>query len=136
MPYVFNPFTGNFDISTSPAGVNSEVQYNSNGQFGSDSSFVYDQPNKQLKIDGAASNNTIGNVSSYSLSDAGGGNGYSHDGDYYYWFRVYAYKIIAGSKVYSASPIYASIYFTGGEYYTSILHSITLLCVNIPGFYI
>lgn len=125
MPYVFNPFTSNFDITSSAAGANTEVQYNDGGSFGSSSSFVYDEPNKRLTLNGDVTSYTTANVATYTLSDAGTGTGYYHDGDFYYWFRVYAYQLVAGTKVFSSTPLYSSVYFSGGDYYTDILHSIT-----------
>lgn len=125
MPYVFNPFTGNFDITSSAAGANSQVQFNNQGSFGSSSSFVYDEPNKRLTLNSNVTNYTTASVATYTLSDAGTGTGYSHDGDFYYWFRVYAYQLVAGTKVFSSTPTYSSVYFSGGEYNTDIVHSIT-----------
>jgi hypothetical protein len=56
MPWAFNPFTGRLDYyvaatpATHPAGLDTEIQYNDEGSFGSTSKFTYDKVSSTVKI--------------------------------------------------------------------------------------
>jgi hypothetical protein len=43
MTYKFNPFTGNFDITSSPGGSTTNIQFNDGGSFGGASQLTYDK---------------------------------------------------------------------------------------------
>jgi len=43
MSYKFNPFTGTFDIASSPGGSTTQVQFNDGGSFGGASQLTYDK---------------------------------------------------------------------------------------------
>lgn len=67
MGYAFNPFTGRLDNtgpSTSPAGSNTNVQYNDGGSFGGDANLIWDKTTKKLttKADGLAATPTTSHL--------------------------------------------------------------------------
>jgi len=97
----------------------------SGGLLTSDGNFTWNNSTELATLNGLAETITTANVATYTPTDGGGSDGYSHDGDYYYWFKVYAYKNVGGSKVYSSTDIANYVYFSGGEYYTNILHTIS-----------
>lgn len=56
MPYVFNPFTGNFDFTNSPTtvgGSTGQIQFNDSGSFGGDAGMTYDKTTDTLSLLGS-----------------------------------------------------------------------------------
>lgn len=75
MPYVFNPFTGTFDITTSatggtPAGSTGQIQFNNAGAFGASSNLFWDSANTRLGV-GTASPAARGHFIPESASVSG-----------------------------------------------------------------
>jgi len=54
MPYVFNPFTGNFDIvdTNTAAGSDTQVQFNDGGTLAGDTALTWNKTSDQLTISG------------------------------------------------------------------------------------
>ena len=52
MPYVFNPFTGNFDVvdTNTAAGSDTEVQFNDGGSLGGDDGLTFDKTTNALTV--------------------------------------------------------------------------------------
>ena len=54
MPYVFNPFTGNFDVvntnTAAPGGSDTEVQFNDNGSLNGDTGLTFDKTTNALTV--------------------------------------------------------------------------------------
>lgn len=50
MAYVFNPFTGTFDVVSSPGGSTGQVQFNDSGSFGGDAGMTYDKTTDTLSL--------------------------------------------------------------------------------------
>ena len=52
MPYVFNPFTGNFDVvdTNTAAGSDTEVQFNDNGSLNGDTGLTFNKTTNALTV--------------------------------------------------------------------------------------
>jgi hypothetical protein len=60
MPLKFNPFTGNFDIVSSPGGSDTHIQFNDGGTFGGTTGLVWDDSKLKIKNDNLGT--TIGST--------------------------------------------------------------------------
>jgi len=128
MPYCFNPFTGTFDLVGSGAAVTltaSQVAFGSStNEVTSSEDFTYDSTTKKATIEGLLETVTCGDVSGASISLVDTGNGYSGE-SYTYNFKIYAYKSVGGTRVYSDTGFYISQYLNLGETYREFLFTIT-----------
>lgn len=50
MGFKFNPFVGNFDAVSDPAGSDTQIQFNDGGAFGADSAFVFNKTTDVLSV--------------------------------------------------------------------------------------
>jgi len=65
MPYVFNPFTGNFDIvdTNTAAGSDTQVQFNDGGTLAGDTALTWNKTSDQLTVGGDINLDSGGNFS-------------------------------------------------------------------------
>jgi hypothetical protein len=110
--------------AASVGGSDSQIQYNNGGSFGGDANFTYDDVNKIAELTGNTESFTIGNpTGSITVTDAGatvsGNSPYS--GDYVtHLFKIYAYRDVDSTRLYSTTPITGSIYLETGENYRKL----------------
>jgi hypothetical protein len=77
MAYVFNPFTGNFDTVSveTPAGNDTEIQFNNSGIFGASSNLRFDGTSLYaLSINEATGNTSVADLVNRRLVTSGGFN--------------------------------------------------------------
>ena len=111
-------------ITVEPAGSDTEVQFNDGGSFGANPNFAWDNVNKVLELTGSTESFTIGNpTGSITVADAGATvSGLSpYSGDYTtHLFKIYAYRDVDSTRLYSTTPITGSIYLETGENYRKL----------------